>query len=105
MEDQQIENQPKQRLSQISQEEVDIINDIRELDFGRVNIIIQDGVVVSKEITKIVRNNKGRNRGNTRQQNIVEGRNINNITNNDTNNNGSGYNGGGNNIGNNGRLY
>ena len=99
MEDQQIENQPKQRLSQISQEEVDIINDIRELDFGRVNIIIQDGVVVSKEITKIVRNGKGRNRGNARQQNIVEDRNINN------NIVGSGYNGGGNNIGNNGRLY
>ena len=61
MEDQQIENQPKQRLSQISQEEIDIINDIRELGFGRINIIIQDGVVVSKEITKIVRNGKGRN--------------------------------------------
>ncbi len=95
MEDQQIENQPKQRLSQISQEEVDIINDIRELDFGRVNIIIQDGVVVSKEITKIVRGGKGRNRGSARQQSIVEDRNV--------NSNGSGYNGG-NNI-NNGRVY
>ncbi|MEA1936944.1 MAG: DUF2292 domain-containing protein [Patescibacteria group bacterium] len=72
MEDQQIENQPKQRLSQISQEEVDIINDIRELNFGRINITIQDGVIVTKEITKITRNGKGRNRNNGRQRNIVE---------------------------------
>ncbi len=100
MENQQIENRPKQRLSQISQEEIDIINNIRELGFGRINIIIQDGVVVSKEITKIVRNGKGRNRGSARQQNIVEDRSVNNIVSND-------YNGGGNNIGNgnNSRLY
>ena len=96
MEDQQIENQPKQRLSQISREEIDIINDIRELDFGRINIIIQDGVVVSKEITKVVKNGKGRNRNNARQQNIIEDRNINNI---------GGYNNGGSNIDNSGRLY
>ena len=61
MENQQIENQPKQKLSQISRDEVDVINDIRELGFGRINIIIQDGVIVSKEITKIVRRNKNRN--------------------------------------------
>lgn len=103
MEDRQIENQPKQRLSQISQEEVDIINDIREMNFGRINIIIQDGVVITKEITKIVRNSKGRNRGNARQRNVVEDRNINNIAGN--NDNGSDYNNGGNNAGNNGRLY
>lgn len=104
MENRQIENQPKQRLSQISQEEVDIINDIREMNFGRINIIIQDGVVVTKEITKIVRNGKGRNRGNARQQNIIENRNTNNIVGNG-NRNGNGYNGGGNNVGNSGRLY
>ena len=78
MEDQQIENQPKQRLSQISQEEIDIINDIRELGFGRINIIIQDGVIVSKEITKVVkrnknRNNKTQNNGNGNGYNNEEG--------------------------------
>ncbi len=103
MEDRQIENQSKQRLSQISQEEVDIINDIREMNFGRINIIIQDGVVVTKEVTKIIRNGKGRNRGSARQQNITEDGIVNNIANN--NRDGNGYNGGGNNIGNNGRLY
>ena len=88
MENQQIENQPKQRLSQISREEIDIINDIRELNFGRINIIIQDGVVVSKEITKIVRNGKNRNNG--RQRNIIEGGSAGNA--------GSGYNNAGGNI-------
>ena len=102
MEDQQIENQPKQRLSQISQEEIDIINDIREMNFGRINIIIQDGVVASKEITKIVRNGKGRNRNNARQQNAPEDRIVNNIAGNGYNNNGSNN---GNNAGNNNRLY
>jgi hypothetical protein len=52
---------PKEKLSQISRDEVDVINDIRELNFGRINIIIQDGVIVSKEITRVVRNNKNRN--------------------------------------------
>ena len=97
MEDQQIENQP-QRLSQISQEEVDIINDIRELGFGRINIIIQDGVVVSKEITKITRNGKGRNRNGARQRNIAESRSVNSIVSDD-------YNGGRNDISDDGRLY
>ena len=64
MENQQAENQPKQRLSQISREEVDIINDIRGMDFGRVNIVIQNGVIMSKEITRVVRNGKGRKNGN-----------------------------------------
>ena len=63
MNDQQIENKPKQRLSQISRDEVDIINDIRELNFGRINIIIQDGVIVNKEITKVVKNVRVRNGG------------------------------------------
>jgi hypothetical protein len=52
---------PKEKLSQISRDEVDVINDIRELSFGRINIVIQDGVIVSKEITRVVRNNKNRN--------------------------------------------
>ena len=63
MNDQQTENQSKQKLSQISKDEVDVINDIRELAFGKINIIIQDGVVVSKEITRIVKRSKSRNNG------------------------------------------
>jgi hypothetical protein len=52
---------PKEKLSQISRDEVDVINDIRELNFGRINIVIQDGVIVSKEITRVVKRNKNRN--------------------------------------------
>ena len=52
---------PKEKLSQISRDEVDVINDIRELGFGRINIVIQDGVIVSKEITRVVKRNKNRN--------------------------------------------
>ena len=59
-----MENQLKQKLSQISRDEVDVINDIRELNFGRINIIIQDGVIMSKEITRVVRSGKNRNRNN-----------------------------------------
>ena len=59
-----MENQPKEKLSQISRDEVDVVNDIRGLDFGRINIIIQDGVIMSKEITKVVRRNKNRNNNN-----------------------------------------
>ena len=61
MESQQMENQQRQKLSQISRDEVDVINDIRELNFGRINIIIQDGVIMSREITRVVRRNKNRN--------------------------------------------
>ena len=59
-----MDNSQKQRLSQISRDEVDVINDIRELNFGKINIVIQDGVIMSKEITRVVRNGKGRNRNN-----------------------------------------
>ena len=60
---------PKEKLSQISKDEVDVINDIRELNFGRINIVIQDGVIMRKEITKVVRNNKNRNHNNKTQNN------------------------------------
>ena len=70
-----MEGQPKQKLSQISQDEVDVINDIRELNFGRINIIIQDGVIMSKEITRVVRNGKGRGRNNDRQS-VGENKNV-----------------------------
>ena len=64
----------KQKLSQISRDEVDVINDIRELNFGRINIVIQDGVVVSKEITRVIKRSRNRNSG---QRNIVESKNVN----------------------------
>ncbi|MCK5387096.1 MAG: DUF2292 domain-containing protein [Gammaproteobacteria bacterium] len=64
----------KQKLSQISRDEVDVINDIRELSFGRINIVIQDGVVVSKEITRVIKRSRNRNSG---QRNIVESKNVN----------------------------
>ena len=64
MESQQGDNNQKQRLSQISRDEIDVINDIRELNFGKINIVIQDGVIVNKEITRVVRNGKNRNRNN-----------------------------------------
>lgn len=79
MNNQQIDNQPRQRLSQISGDEVDVINDIRGLRFGKINIVIQDGVIISKEITRIVKR-KSRNGGR---------RNINRIINDDFDN---GYN-------------
>lgn len=68
----------KQKLSQISRDEVDVINDIRELSFGRINIVIQDGVVVSKEITRVVKRSRNRNSG---QRSIVESKSVNNSDN------------------------
>ena len=60
---------PKEKMSQISREEVDVINDIRGLNFGKVTVTIQDGVIINKEITKTVRvqrnnrNNNGNKQG------------------------------------------
>ena len=68
-----MESQLKQKLSQISKDEVDVINDIRELNFGKINIVIQDGVVVSKEITRIIRRSKNRNNKIQNNENSGEG--------------------------------
>lgn len=57
----------REKLSLISPEEIDIINDIRGLDFGRITVFIQNGVVVSKEITKVVKNHKNNNNNNGKQ--------------------------------------
>ena len=40
----------------VSEEENEIINDIRSLEFGKILINIQNGVMVNKEITRTVRN-------------------------------------------------
>ena len=71
-----MEGQSKQKLSQISRDEVDVINDIRGLSFGRINIVIQDGVIMNKEITRVVRNGKNRSRNNGRQ-NVSENKSVN----------------------------
>ena len=47
-------------LNPLSEEEREIIEDIRGLRFGKVLISIQDGVIIQKEITKTVKNNRGR---------------------------------------------
>lgn len=49
---------PGQNLIQISQEEIDILNDVRGLRYGRINLFIQDGTIISKEVTKIIKRNK-----------------------------------------------
>ncbi len=40
----------------VSDEENEIINDIRSLEFGKILINIQNGVMINKEITRTVRN-------------------------------------------------
>lgn len=40
---------------QISKEEIEIINDIRSIDFGRISLTIQNGTMISKEITTITK--------------------------------------------------
>lgn len=52
---------PKQVLLQILPEEIEIINDIRKLNFGKVTVIVQNGVIMSKEVTMITKNNRGKN--------------------------------------------
>ena len=59
----------KQELTPMSDEEVQIINDIRKVNFGRVTVFIQDGTIMSKEVTVIVKNKKHKNNdyGNLKQ--------------------------------------
>lgn len=54
-------NSPRPELTQISEEERAIINDIRKMSFGRVVVIIQDGNIVSKEVTTITKHKPNRN--------------------------------------------
>lgn len=51
-----MENIPLRQMPiQISNEEIEIINDIRRVDFGRVTLSIQNGVIINKEITIITK--------------------------------------------------
>jgi len=54
-------NPPRKELTQISEQEREIINDIRRIDFGKIVVHVQDGVIVSKEVTVITKNNKNKN--------------------------------------------
>ncbi|MFZ2970807.1 MAG: hypothetical protein WA063_06685 [Minisyncoccia bacterium] len=47
-------------------EERDIIHDLRSLEFGRVSVFIQNGVMVNKEITKTIKNGHRQNKNNYR---------------------------------------
>lgn len=59
-----MENIPLRQMPiQISQEEIEILNDIRRINFGKVAVCIQNGVIVSKEVTEITKNNKHKNSG------------------------------------------
>lgn len=51
----------RQELTPISDEEVEVVNDIRKVNFGKVTIFIQDGSIVSKEVTITIKNNKRKN--------------------------------------------
>lgn len=60
------ENIPSRQMPiQISNEEIEIINDIRRVDFGKVSLSIQNGVIINKEVTVVTKfckckdNNRG----------------------------------------------
>lgn len=40
---------------QISKEEIEVINDIRRIDFGKITLTIQNGTVICKEATTIAK--------------------------------------------------
>lgn len=57
-----MENIPSRQMPiQISNEEIEIINDIRRVDFGKVTLSIQNGVIVNKEVTVITKFFKSKN--------------------------------------------
>ena len=56
---------------QISEEEIGIINDIRKMDFGKITVSIQNGVIVSKEVTIITKTKRNKNQE-TRNYNFPE---------------------------------
>lgn len=74
-----MENIPSRQMPiQISNEEIEIINDIRRVDFGRVTLCIQNGVIVSKEVTVIkkickYKNNNGNGSGNFDKTKSISG--------------------------------
>jgi len=53
----------RQELTQITEEERNIINDIRKLNFGKITVSVQNGVIVSKEVTIVTKNIRHKNNG------------------------------------------
>lgn len=52
---------PRQMPIQISKEEIDIINDIRRIDFGKISLTVHNGAMISKEVTTITKVTKNKN--------------------------------------------
>lgn len=52
---------PWPELTQISEEERGIINDIRRMIHGRITVFIQDGNIISKEVTTTTKNFRRKN--------------------------------------------
>ena len=52
----------------VSTEEREVIHDLRNLEFGRISVFIQTGVMINKEITKTIKNNKHSHRDNYIQE-------------------------------------
>lgn len=52
---------PRPELTQISEEERCIINDIRRMIHGRITVFIQDGNIISKEVTTTTKNFRRKN--------------------------------------------
>jgi hypothetical protein len=52
---------PRPELTQISEEERCIINDIRRMVHGRITVFIQDGNIISKEVTTTTKNFRKKN--------------------------------------------
>ena len=55
------ENKSNFRPIFVSQEEEDVINDIRALEFGRILINIQNNTMINREITKTIKNIRKKN--------------------------------------------
>jgi len=52
---------PRPELTQISEEERCIINDIRRMVHGRITVFIQDGNIISKEVATTTKNFRRKN--------------------------------------------
>lgn len=57
-------NSFRQLPIEISKEEIEIINDIRQIDFGKISLTIQNGRVIVKEVTSVIKMFKKNNGSN-----------------------------------------
>lgn len=65
-----MENIPSRQMPiQISNDEIEIINDIRRVDFGKVTLSIQNGTIVSKEVSVINKFFRNKNNNNVGKNN------------------------------------